>query len=322
MIGGVHQRLEDAASLASLHVQALLWGSDHVRGWVNSERSVSGLRREDLVAWHKTWYVPNNSLLVVTGDFDPKRLHDRLERAFGGAGPGQRAAAAELRRARRHPHPARRQTEIQTQTHIRVAQFGIKHDDSRFFDTIVWNYILGGGGPGSRLMKAIRVDAGKGYGASTSFDRNLDKGSFVAQTYTRNADAVATIKLMTAEIAKMQKEGPAPEEIAAAAANIAGAWGLRFQSASDIGGALVGAELHGFGMEYLQNYGRAVTAVDVASAKRAAAEIIDPKNYVIVMVGDAKDLEPQLRREGWRFERVAFTEPITPEMKDTTPAAA
>jgi hypothetical protein len=58
-----------------------------------------------------------------------------------------------------------------------------------------------------------------------------------------------------------------------------------------------------------------VGKVDVASAKRAAGEILDPRAYVIVMVGDAKDLEPLLKKEGWRFEKVAFTEPVTPEIK-------
>ena len=90
---------------------------------------------------------------------------------------------------------------------------------------------------------------------------------------------------------------------------------MRFQSAADVGAALIGAELHGFGKEYLTNYPLAVGKVDVASAKRAAAEILDPKAYVIVMVGDAKDLEPQLKKAGWRYEKVAFTDPITPEIK-------
>ena len=323
LIGGVHQRIEDASALASLHVQSLLWGNDHVRGWINSERSIGALRREDLQAWHTAWYVPNNALLVVTGDFDSKQLHERLERAFGGwtkravpPVPTYHEPGLSGIRIRLVDKPG------QTQTHIRVAQFGIKHDDPRFFDTLVWNYVLGGGGFSSRLMKSVRVDGGKAYGASTSFDRNLDRGSFVAQTFTRNSEAVATTKIILAEIAKMQKDGPTADEVTAATSNIAGAWGMRFQSAADIGGALVGAELHGFGMEYLTNYGLAVGNVDVASAKKAASEILDAKNFVIVMVGDAKDLEPQLKKEGWRYEKLAFTEPITPEVKDATPTPA
>src|SRR5262245_27961128 len=36
MLATVRQRLDDASVLASAHVQNLLWGPDHVRGWINS----------------------------------------------------------------------------------------------------------------------------------------------------------------------------------------------------------------------------------------------------------------------------------------------
>jgi hypothetical protein len=100
-----------------------------------------------------------------------------------------------------------------------------------------------------------------------------------------------------------------------AIANLAGGYGMRFQSAADVGGALLTAELHGFGENYLQNYPVAMAKVDVASAKQAASEILDPKNYVIVLVGDAKDVEPELKKAGWRYEKVAFTDIITPPLE-------
>lgn len=316
MVGTVRQRLDDAGLLASVHVQNLLWGNEHVRGWINSEASINALRRDDLIAWHKAWYVPNNALLVVAGDVDPKKVKADLERSFGvwkkgvvPPSPSYKEPGLSGTRIRLVDKPG------QTQTHIRIAQFGIKHDDPRFFDTLVWNYALGGGAFSSRFMKVVRVEGGKSYGATSSFDRNLDRGSFVASTFTRNSEAVATAKLLLGEIAKMQKSGPTQAEVEAAIANIAGGYGMRFQSSADIGGALVGAELHGFGVEYLENFPLVVGKVDVESAKRASGEILDPKNYVVVMVGDAKDLEPQLEKAGWRFEKVTFAEPITKEVK-------
>jgi predicted Zn-dependent peptidase len=312
LVGTARQRLEDASTLASAHAQNLLWGNEHVRGWINSEQTLAALRRDDVVAWHRAWFVPGNAMLVITGDVDPRKLKGDLERTFGAwrkgpvpptpTYPEQGLSGSRIRIVNK---PG------QTQTHIRIAQYGIKHDDPRFFDTLVWNTTLGGGGAGSRLMKALRIDAGKAYAASSSFDRNLDRGSFVASTYTRNTDAVAAAKLMLDEIARMAKDGPTKDEVAAAIASIAGGYGLRFQSAADLGAALIGAELHGFGREYLTNFPLAVGQVDVADAKRAAAEILDPKAYVMVMVGDAKDLEPQLKKEGWRYETVPFAAPIS-----------
>ena len=316
MLGRVRARLDDASSLASEHVQNLLWGPDHVRGWINSEQSVAALRRDDVVAWAKTWYLPNNAMLIIAGDLDPKAIKGELERSFGAwkkapvpPTPSYKEPGLSGIRIRLVDKPG------QTQTHIRVAQFGIRHDDPRFFDTLVWNYALGGGAFSSRLMKVVRVQGNKAYGASTAFDRNMDKGSFVAESFTRNAEAVATAKLIIAQLAKMQKDGPSDDEIAAAVANLAGGYEMRFQSAGDVASALIGAELHGFGVEYIQNYPLQVAKVDAQSARRAAAEIIDPRNYVIVLVGDAKDLEPQLKKEGWRYEKVSFTDPISPPSK-------
>ncbi len=322
MLGTVRTRIDDAGALASEHVQNLLWGNDHVRGWINSEASVSAIRRDDVVAWHKAWFAPNNSMLVVAGDIDPKKLKADLERAFSG---WKKTAVSP---APTYPEPGLSGIRIrlvdkpgQTQTHIRIAQFGIRHDDPRFFDTLVWNYALGGGVFSSRLMKAVRVEGGKTYGASSSFDRNLDKGSLVFQTFTRNAEALATTKLMLNEIAKMAKDGPTQDEVTAAVANLAGSYAMRFQTATDVGAALIGAELHGFGTEYLTNYPLAVGKVDVPAAKQAAAEILAPHDYVLVMVGDAKDIEPQLKKEGWRYEKVAFTDPVSPEFQQAVAPA-
>lgn len=315
MVATVRQRLDSAATLAAAHAQNLLWGNDHVRGWINSEQSIAALRRDDLAAWTKTWLVPNNAMLVVTGDFDPKAVKSELARSF-----------AAWKKANVPPTPTYKEPAVsgvrirlvdkpgQTQTHIRVGQLGIRHDDPRYFDTLVWNYSLGGGAFSSRLMKVVRVDGGKAYGATSSFDHNADRGSLMAQTFTRNAEAVATTKLIIAEMAKMAKDGPSQSEVSAAIANIAGGYALRYQSVTEVGAALLSAQLHGFGMEYLANFPLAVAKVDMTSARRAAREILDPKNYIVVMVGDAKDLEPQLKREGWHYDKVGFAEPITAQV--------
>lgn len=323
MIVGVRARRDNADQLANAHLQNLLWGDDHVRGWIVEESDLDQIQRGDLVAWHKQWFSPSNAFIVVSGAVDATKLKTAMTKAFGG-----------WKKTTTPPHPSFKQPSLsgtkirlidkpgQTEAQIRIGQFGIKHDDPRFFDTLVWNYALGGGEFSSRMMKTLRVAGGKTYSASTSFDRNLDRGSFVAATFTRNAETVATIKLLQTEIAKMQKDGPTDAEVADAISNIAGSYALKFQSASDVASALLAAELHGFGDEYLTNFALAVGQVDTKSARDAAGDILDPNNYVIVVVGDARELDPQLTKAGWRFTKVAFTDPIGPRVTtpDTTTA--
>ena len=303
------QRLADPGTLASAHAQNLLWGNDHVRGWINSDATIGSLRRDDVVAWHRQRFVPANAMLVVVGDVDAKKLKPELERAFAGwrGGPASPAPT--------YPEPALSGSRIrlvdapgQAVTQIRIAQLGIKHDDPRFFDTLVWNAVLGGG-PASRLARAAH-EVGA-IGAATTFDRNLDRGSFVASAVARSADALRVAKRLLAEIARLDKDGPTKEETQAAVAAVSGAFAMRLQSAGELATALVGAELHGFGREYLANFPVVVSKVEPADARRAAADVLDPSAYVVVLVGDAKDLEPQLKKEGWRYEKVAFNEPVT-----------
>lgn len=311
LLASVRQRLDDAGQLAGAHFQNLLWGDDHVRGWVMSDASIASIARDDLVAWHKQWFTPSNAMLAVAGDVDVAKLKKDLERAFA----GWKKAPAPKRPSYAEPTLDRVKVRLvdkpkQTQTHIRIGHFGITHTDPRFFESLVWNYALGGGAFSSRLMKVVRSEAGKSYGASSTFDRNLDKGSFVAATFTRTAETVATVKLMLGELTKMQQDGPTEAEVADAIANIAGSYAVRYESASDVASALLAAEMHGFGEEYLENYAVRVGKVDAASARQAAREILDPVNFVIVLVGDAAELEPQLQKAGWRYEKVRFTDPI------------
>lgn len=311
LLADVRARLDDAGALASAHFQNLLWGNQHVRGWVSNEQTIAAIDRDDLVAWHKTWFSPSNAMLTVAGDVDVARLKGQLEKAFAG-----------WKKVKTPPRPTYAEPKLdrvkirlvdkpkQTQTHIRIGHFGIAHTDPRFFESLVWNYALGGGAFSSRLMKVVRSEAGKTYGASSTFDRNLDKGSFVAATFTRSAETVSTIELVLAELEKMQKEGPTEAEVQDAIANLAGSYAVRFESANDIASALLAAEMHGFGEEYLANYAVRIGKVDAAAAREAAAGILDPARFVIVLVGDASQIAPQLDKKGWKYEKVSFLAPI------------
>jgi zinc protease len=307
----VSQRYDDAGALASVHFQNLLWGDEHVRGRPMSMRTIDAVQRKDLVDWHRTWFVPQNAILVLAGDIDAKGLRFRLGQAFRtwprGVKAPQHATHAEptlaASRIRLVDKPG------QTQTHIRIGHLGITHRDPDFFDSMVFNHVLGGGFT-SRLMRVIRIEGGKAYGAGTQLDRSRSRGSFVASTFTRNEEAAATAELMLNELMLMKKEGPTEDEVRATVTELAGQYAINFQSASDIAGALLAAELHGFGEKYVSNYPLSLAGVNAGSAARAAAAHLHPEAVAVVLVGDAKAVEPQLQRRGWAYDKVGHLDPI------------
>ncbi|ACY12732.1 M16 family metallopeptidase [Haliangium ochraceum] len=324
LLAGVRQRLDSASLLANAHFQNLLWGDEHPRGRPTSERSIEALSRADLVAWHKRWFVPQNAVLVIAGDVDPKGLRFRLGRAFNtwrrtGKAPAQPsvpAPAPDSPRIRLVDKPG------QTQTHIRVGHMGIAHDAPDYFATLIFNHVLGSGGFSSRLMQVIRSQAGKTYGASSRFERSRQPGAFVVRTFSRNAEALATVELLLAEVARMQQEGPREAEVASAIANLAGQYAISMQSAADIAGALLAAELYGFDQSYVRDYPMKLAEVNKESATQAAAAHLRPDRVAIVLVGDARALEPQLESRGLPYDKVNYLTPVAAADRETAQVSA
>lgn len=309
----VRQRLDDAGQLASAHFQTFLWGAEHPRGWPLTQQTIDAISRDDLIRWHRQWLRPNNAVLAIAGDIDPAALRQRLTRAFG---PWKKGALPQRPERQRPALDGMKVLLVdkpdQTQTHIRVGHFGLSHRDEAFYAAMIMNYSLGGGMFSSRLLERVRSEAGKSYAASSSFDRNLDVGAFVAATFTRTPETVDTVRLVREVIAEMAAEGPTEDEVRAAITNLSGSYATRFETAGDVAGALLAADLHGFGAEYVRDYPLNVAAVDREAAARAADRFLDPDDLVIVLVGNAEEIEPQLREAGWVYDTVGHLESVAP----------
>ena len=311
LITAVRQRRDDAASLAQAHFENELWGDANVRGWPMTVKSLEAIGRKDLVDWHKTWFKPNNAVLAIAGDVDTAALKTQLEKSFRGWRKGKLPEQVSYE----EPKLAGIRVRLvdkpdQTQSQILIGHLGISHKDPDFYATTIMNYALGGGAFSSRMMKAVRSEGGKTYGARSGFELNVARGSFQASTSTRNEETAATIELMLGEIAKMRSEGPTAAEVAAAKANITGRWPTRFESASDVAGSLLGAELHGYDEDYVRKYALNMGAVTVEQARKAAADHLRPKNLVITIVSKAADVAPQLDKAGLKYTVVSADEPI------------
>ena len=306
LLAAARQNFADPAQLASLQFQNALWGDAHVRGVPLSERSVGAIQRADLLAWYRTYSTPTNAVLVVVSGRKPAALRAALESTFGrwhGAAPKAAPPA---------PEPEVKGIQIRLvdapgsgQAQIRVGRPGLAHRDPDFYAATVVNYILGGGSDRSRMALAVHKTLGGQASATTSFDRNLERGAFVATAAAGSGQAVAAMRVLLDQIGQMAASGPREDEVRAAASELAGQYMTRLSSHQEVAGALLAAELHGLGPDYVRNFAVEISKVDVAAARASAARWLDGKNLVVVLAGNAKELEPQLAEAGLKFEKVA-----------------
>ncbi|MGC6400654.1 M16 family metallopeptidase [Sphingomonas sp. FW199] len=71
--------------------QAALFPPDHPYSWttIGSLADLSAATIDDVRAFYRRWYVPNNVSLVISGDFDPAQVRVWVDRYFGEIARGQ-----------------------------------------------------------------------------------------------------------------------------------------------------------------------------------------------------------------------------------------
>ncbi|RME94823.1 MAG: insulinase family protein [Verrucomicrobia bacterium] len=117
------------------------------------------LTREDIVAYYREKYAPNNLFFVVVGDVDPGAVVERLRRAFAGT-PAQPLPPTVLPSEPPQVAPRELTEEGQVElTHVHYAWHvpDLRHPDTPLLDVLM---MLLGGGRSSRLHREVQRNRG------------------------------------------------------------------------------------------------------------------------------------------------------------------
>jgi zinc protease len=313
MLGGINQRYDDPGALAGAHFDALLFGDQHPDGWVLMPEDVRRITRADLVAFWKTYYHPNNSMLVMAGDVgELAHLRAEVERAFGRWAKGTIPPRPSFELPEHHgTRTLLVDKDDLTQTTLMFGHAGIRHADPDWYAVTLMNYVLGGSDFSSRLMTEVRSKRGLTYGISSSFGASFYRGAFEVTAATKNESAWDTFAASVAELRRMKAEGPTADEVAKAHGYYAGSYPFQLQSAPSVASSILAAEFHGLGVDYVRDLAVRLGAVDVAAARAAGATYLHPDDLTVVIVGRGAVVGPQLDKAGVKYARIGYRDPFS-----------
>src|SRR5688572_14986899 len=225
-ISSLQVSVTDPDFVASSLIDRLIYGF-HPYGLPGNgtPETLAAITRDDLVAFHKRYFVPNNMVLAVVGDTTTEEAFGAVEKVFG----GWPRAELTMPKPIDPPQPTRRVVVVDkpdaVQTEIRVGQLAIprQHADYMAFDLAV--KILGGEGA-NRLHRVLRSERGLTYGAQADAEARKQSGHFVAETDTRTETTGETLRLTVDEVSKLQRERVFDRELADAQAYLAGSFPL------------------------------------------------------------------------------------------------
>jgi len=300
---------DDPENLANMVFSRLVFGAHpYGRPAEGTRESISRLTRDDLVAYHRTWFVPNNSLLAIVGDLSADEAFAAAQKAFGGWEKREIPALKPID----PPPPARRLVVIDrpgsAQTEIRVGHIAVPRTHQEYVPLDLAIRILGGEGA-NRLFGVLRSDRGLTYGASADFNTFKTSGEIVAETDTRTATTGEALRLIVDEFARLQKETVNPLELRGAQDFLAGNFALTIEAPGAIAQQVLAHMFFGLDLSEIETYRDRVERVTTMDIQRVAKQFVKPDQLSIVLVGDVSAFASQLKSLGFAdYERIPLAE--------------
>ncbi len=258
-------------------------------------KTVQAINRKDLQDFHSRFYLPNESVLIVVGDFDEQKLREVINSHFNSDWKTGHLPIAQLPNAPqqhgRHIYLVDRPGSVQSSIHL--GNVAIKKTDPDYFPMLVTNEILGGATQ-ARLFLNIREQKGYTYGAYSEMAARREPGSFSAEAEVRTEVTAPSLEEFLYELDRIRNVRVTDKELKDAKNYIVGSFQLGLETQSGLAQRLLEAKLYDLPSDYLEKYTEKVMAVNADDVRRVARRLIDIDNIVIAVVGDAAKIKKEL----------------------------
>ena len=269
------------------------------------EAVVAALTRDDLVAFHRAWFKPNNATLVAVGDTTLAKLIPLLERHFG-SWPRGEVPTKELREVALPERPivylVDRPDAVQSV--IIAGHLAPPKAYGREVALEALNTLLGGTFT-ARINMNLREDKHWSYGARSTVIDARGQRPFLVSAPVQTDKTAESMAEVQKELAAIVGDRPA------AAPELANAKDLRtltlpgrWETAGAVLGDTVTELKFGLGDGHWRTYAERVRALALDDVNAVAREVIKPGSLTWIVVGDLSKVEAPIRKLGLGEVRV------------------
>jgi zinc protease len=296
-MAALEEQRSDPNFLAQERYSKAIYG-DHPASSVGvTKESLEKITRDALVAFHKSNYVPDHSIIGVSGDITLAEARTKFESALknwpksGKPRPGvsDPADAGRMKIA-----IVNRPASVQTTFLLGEQAIDRVHPD---YDTLqVMNQILGG--PNGRLFRELREVKGYTYGVGSFLRALRYRGDWRASMDVRTEVSDPALRDLLAELAKMREQLVPDAEFKDAQRSMTASFALSLENPAELLNLYVIRQLYNYPVDHWDRYADRITAVTPAQVQAVARKYLDPAKLQIVSVGDVSKIEAPLRKFG------------------------
>ncbi|HTL50937.1 MAG TPA: pitrilysin family protein [Planctomycetota bacterium] len=287
-----YDRTEPRSMLDKYYYKTLY--SDHPYGRWWTTKSTQAIAREDVVKYQADSYVPNGATLVVVGDLSREELNALLQGTLA-----TWASKGTVENKGLDPiTPATARIVIvnmkgAAQSVVRAGKrTAIPRADRAYTMSTVLAEIFGGS-MSSRINKSLRVEGGLTYGAFSNFSRSR-RGQDFRIGYSTKTESTGDSLVRMINVLKGSLDNAATEEeLAGTKLNLRGEFVLSLEEPSTLARLYSNIAMYGLPLNYYDQYLSAVGDAKVPELQDIANTAM--KDLLIVIVGDAEKIMPQLK---------------------------
>jgi predicted Zn-dependent peptidase len=291
-VNGLKQAKESPRQVAGTYYRAMLFGNaPYANPPAGTVNSLAALKRDDVKAFHKRYFRPDNAALVVVGDFDPAAMRKKVQALFGrwkAEGPApQRANYGQVQAARPRVWVVNKSDAIETT--FLIGGPGIARNDPDYVPLQVLNTVLGGRFT-SWLNDELRVNSGLTYGANSSFATLSQAGTFSISSFTALPKTEAALDLALKTYERLWSKGIDKETLDSAKAYVKGQFPPRFETSEQLASLLGDMYANDVGRSQIDNFMKDVDSLTPERAAQLVEKHFPRKNLQMVLVGKAAEI--------------------------------
>jgi zinc protease len=296
---GISRRNDEPGGILNRELTKLGYGPDSPYAREPEYATVAAITRDDLLAFHKRFVVPNNIVFGIAGDFDTAAMEKKLRDAFSSWPRGEQAPPPPTAFAAAKPGVYFVAKSDVTQSNIGLVHpVNVLRNNPDYFPVLVMNNILSYGFSG-RLMNHLRSQQGLTYGVGGGIGAQFDyPGLFEITMATKSGTTLESINSLRKEVSALHTDPFTPDELRLAKEAILNRFVFTMDSKAKVLNQAAILEFYGYPADYFQKYTANVEKVTAEDVARVAKKYVSPDKIAILVVGNEKDFEKPLSTLG------------------------
>lgn len=317
----ISRRNDQVGAIAGREFTKLIYGPNHPYARTSEYATIENIAKQDMIDFHKKYFVPNNMMIAVWGDFDAAAMKSKIESMFGSWGRMEVSFP---------PVPQPRLADKKTvnfikkddvnQSNIFLGHLGGLLNDPDSGPLNVADQAFGGAAA-SRLFMKVRSEQGLAYSVGSFWGESYDyPGVFRMSGSTKSGTTVKMVRSLQTEFDNFIKNGITPDELKYAKDSYLNSFVFRYDTKGKIINELMALEYYGYPKDFIQKQQKDIQNATKENIDQAVRKRWKPESLTLLVVGKDADFDQPLSSLGMNVRTIDITIPAPPEkIPEATP---